>query len=246
MTPPLPFSVLLWFSFLLQRKWELCTLLTKPWITCPLTSHLSPNAPGLSHCDLARCHSWYLLNLFCFFFFFEPLQFPLLLPSHRYSSQRWSPNTFLHLIQVCPPIIREAFSEWLIQNAKLFIQSLTVPSVPCSVWLFFIALTIFNIFQHVYLHIFQNINSRRTEIFFFQDHSIFTPVLLPGKSHGWRSLVGCHPWGHQELDMTERPHFHFSLSCIGEGNGNPLQCSCLENPRNGGAWWAAIYGVAQS
>ena len=48
------------------------------------------------------------------------------------------------------------------------------------------------------------------------------------------------------LDTTERLHFHFSLSCIGEGNGNPLQCSCLENPRDGGAWWAAIYGVAQS
>ena len=46
--------------------------------------------------------------------------------------------------------------------------------------------------------------------------------------------------------MTERLHFDFSLSCIGEGNGNPLQCSCLENPRDGGAWWAAVYGVAQS
>src|SRR5574340_1272158 len=73
-----------------------------------------------------------------------------------------------------------------------------------------------------------------------------TPVLLPGKSHGWRSLVGCSPWGHEESDTTERLHFHFSLSCIGGGNGNPLQCSCLENPRHGGAWWAAIYGVAQS
>ena len=52
--------------------------------------------------------------------------------------------------------------------------------------------------------------------------------------------------GSPELDMTERLHFHFSLSCTGEGNGNPLQCSCLENPRDGGAWWAAIYGVAQS
>ena len=72
-----------------------------------------------------------------------------------------------------------------------------------------------------------------------------TPVLLPGKSHGRRSLVGCSPWGRTELDMTERLHFHFSLSCTGEGNGNPLQCSCLENPR-GGSWWAAIYGVAQS
>ena len=73
-----------------------------------------------------------------------------------------------------------------------------------------------------------------------------TPVLLPGKSHGQRSLVGCSPWGHEESDMTEQLHFHFSLSCIGEGNGNPLQCSRLENPRDGGAWWAAIYGVAPS
>ena len=73
-----------------------------------------------------------------------------------------------------------------------------------------------------------------------------SPVLLPGKSHGWRSLVGCSPWGREELDMTEWLHFHFSLSCIGEGNGNPLQCPCLENPRDGGAWWAAVYEVTQS
>ena len=73
-----------------------------------------------------------------------------------------------------------------------------------------------------------------------------TPVLLPGKSHGWRSLEGCSPWGRWGSDTTERLHFHFSLSCSGEGNGNPLQCSCLENPRDSGAWWAAVYGVAQS
>ena len=73
-----------------------------------------------------------------------------------------------------------------------------------------------------------------------------TPVLLPGKSHGRRSLVGCSPWGRQESDTTERIPFHFSLSCIGEGNGNPLECSCLENPRDGGARWAAVSGVAQS
>ena len=73
-----------------------------------------------------------------------------------------------------------------------------------------------------------------------------TPVLLSEKSHGWRSLVGCSPWGHWGSDTTERLHFHFSLSCIGEGNGNPLQGSCLENSRDGGAWRAAIYGVAQS
>ena len=73
-----------------------------------------------------------------------------------------------------------------------------------------------------------------------------TPSLLPGKSHGWRSLEGCSPWGHWMLDTTEWLRFHFSLWCIGEGNGNPLQCSCLENPRDRGAWWGAIYGVAQS
>ena len=73
-----------------------------------------------------------------------------------------------------------------------------------------------------------------------------TPVLLPGKSHGRRSLEGCNPWGRWGSDMTERLHFHFSLSCIGEGNGNSLQCSCQENPRDRGALWAAVYGVTQS
>ena len=64
-----------------------------------------------------------------------------------------------------------------------------------------------------------------------------TPVLLPGKSHGRRRLVGCSPWGCKKSDTTEQLHFHFLVSCIGEGNGNPLQCSCLENPRDGRAWW---------
>ena len=73
-----------------------------------------------------------------------------------------------------------------------------------------------------------------------------TPILLPGESCGWRSLVGCSPWGCNESAMTERLHFHFSLSCTGEGSGNPLQCSCLENPRGCGAWWDAVYGVSQS
>ena len=58
--------------------------------------------------------------------------------------------------------------------------------------------------------------------------------------------MGCSPWGREESDTTEQLRFQFSLSCIGEGNGNPLQCSCLENPRDGGAWWAAVCGVAQS
>ena len=69
-----------------------------------------------------------------------------------------------------------------------------------------------------------------------------TPALLPGKSHGWRSLVGCSPWGRWGLDITEQLHFHFSLSCIGEGNGNPLQCSCLENPSDGEPGWLPSVG----
>ena len=72
------------------------------------------------------------------------------------------------------------------------------------------------------------------------------PSTLAWKIHGQRSLVGCSPWGHEESDSTEWLHFHVSFSCIEEGNGNPLQCSCLENPRDGGAWWAAVSGVAQS
>ena len=72
------------------------------------------------------------------------------------------------------------------------------------------------------------------------------PHSMPGKSHGQRSLVGCSPWGRYKSDTTERLHLHFSLSCIGEGNGNPLLCSYLENLRDGKARWAAVYGVAQS
>ena len=71
-------------------------------------------------------------------------------------------------------------------------------------------------------------------------------LAIPQKYHGRGSLVGCSPWSRQESDTTEQLPFHFSLSCIGEGNGNPLQYSCLENPRDGGAWWAAVCGVAQS
>ena len=58
--------------------------------------------------------------------------------------------------------------------------------------------------------------------------------------------MGYSPWGRKELDTTERLQFHFSRSCVGEGNGNPLHCSCLENPRDRGAWWAAVCGVTQS
>ena len=69
---------------------------------------------------------------------------------------------------------------------------------------------------------------------------------LAWKIHGRRRLVGCSPWGREESDMTEWLYFHFSLSCIGEGNDNPLQCSFLENPKGGEVWWATFYGVAQS
>ena len=73
-----------------------------------------------------------------------------------------------------------------------------------------------------------------------------TPVLLPGESHGQRSLVGYSPRGHKESDTTEQLHFHFSLPCVGEGAGNSLQYSCLENPRDRRAWWAIVYGVVHS
>ena len=72
-----------------------------------------------------------------------------------------------------------------------------------------------------------------------------TPVLLPGKSHGLRSLVGCSPWGRESWTRLSDFTFIFH-SCIGDGNGNPLQCSCLENSRDSRAWWDAIYEVAQS
>ena len=119
--------------------------------------------------------------------------------------------------------------------AQLQLSNLCFPS--CSYFMCF--------FWHIALWVFDkyiescNQRNRRT-----QWHP--APVLLPGESHGPRSLVGCSPWGREELDMTEWLHFHFSLSCVGEGNGNPLQCSCLENPRDGGTWWAAFYGVTQS
>ena len=77
-------------------------------------------------------------------------------------------------------------------------------------------------------------------------HSSTLAWKIPWTEEPGRLQDPCSPWGRKESDTTERLHFHFSLSCIGEGNGNPLQCSCLENPRDGRAWWASIYGVAQS
>ena len=72
-----------------------------------------------------------------------------------------------------------------------------------------------------------------------------TAVPLPGKSHGQRSLVGCGPWGRWESDMIGRLHSPFSLSCTGEGNGSPLQCSCLGNSMDRGTWWATVHAVAK-
>ena len=66
---------------------------------------------------------------------------------------------------------------------------------------------------------------------------------IPMDGGAWKATVH---GGLEESDTTEQLHFHFSLSCTGEGKGNPLQCSCLENPRDGGAWWPALYGVARS
>ena len=107
-----------------------------------------------------------------------------------------------------------------------------------TVQFFFRSLLIVNYFNFWYLKLSLTVIWRR--------QCLPTPVLLPGKSHGPRSLVGCSPWGREESDTTERLHFHFSLSCTGEGNGSPLQCSCPKNPRDRGAWWAAVYRVAQS
>ena len=68
---------------------------------------------------------------------------------------------------------------------------------------------------------------------YFLGESNGTPLQYsPGESHGWRSLVGCTPWAREDSDITERHHFHFSLLCTGEGNGNPLQFFCLENPKD--------------
>ena len=87
--------------------------------------------------------------------------------------------------------------------------------------------------------------------FTFHFHALEKEMATPSSVLAWRIPGMGEPGGLQfmgslESDTTERLHFHFSGSCLGEGNGNPLQCSCLENPRDGGAWWAAIYGVAQS
>ena len=73
-----------------------------------------------------------------------------------------------------------------------------------------------------------------------------SPVLLPGKSHGWRSLVGYSPWSREELDTTEQLHFHFSLSCTREGNANPLQYGCLENPRDRSLVGCRLWGHTES
>ena len=85
---------------------------------------------------------------------------------------------------------------------------------------------------------------------------IYTYILEKAMAPHSSTLAWKIPWtekpgrlqsvGSLRVRQTEQLHFHFSISCIGEGNGNPLQCSCLENPRDRGAWWAAVYGVTWS
>ena len=104
----------------------------------------------------------------------------------------------------------------------------------------FMILNIYSLNIYIYTH-----THTHTHIFWRRQWHP-TPVLLPGKSHGQRSLVGCSPWGRSESDTTEGLHFHFSLSCIGEGNGNPLQCSCLENPRDRRAVGCRLRGHTES
>ena len=123
-----------------------------------------------------------------------------------------------------------------IKNEKTTSKALTSFSRKFTSICFFLLLTVVCLFW----------NKSKTSSWFQRRRWHPTPVLLRGQSHGRRSLEGCSPWGREESDTTEWLCFHFSLSCIGEGNGNPLQCSCLENPRDRGAWWAAVYGVAQS
>ena len=134
---------------------------------------------------------------------------------------------------------------WLWWIFVRWVKGLTLPAncsvcPPQTLWAFcFLALDDFPLGSLGFTFaITQDINWRR------QWHP--TLVLLPGKSHERRSLVGCSPRGRWESDTTEWFYFDFSLLCIGEGNGNPLQCSCLENPRDGEAGWAAVYEVAQS
>ena len=149
---------------------------------------------------------------------------------------------------------------WFSLNNLIILTGLLIKLFPIFTTLFpYSSFSIFTFLQDLLLHLWYGLDSVFISWFIYL-HMFFTcdyllpqrrqwhptPVLLPGKSHGWRSLEGCGPWGRWGSDTTERLYFHFSLSCIGEGNGNLLQCSCLENPRDGGAWWAAVYGVAES
>ena len=105
--------------------------------------------------------------------------------------------------------------------------------------------------MHTSIHKKQTDTQKTKKTFLILWHSTFMEKAPHSSTLAWKSPWmeepgGYSPWGHVELDTTEQLPFHFSLSCFGEGNGNPYQCSCLENPRDGGAWRAAICGVTQS
>ena len=179
---------------------------------------------------LQYCTCWnevmhILVSFFSFFLFLSSFLFPSLLSSF----------ILIYTEFLFPPLLANRIS----LSVLLFHMHLSALQLSKTLQSLFLLL-----FHCKFMLVNKNLMQSSCDIRRRQWHP--TPVLLPGKSHGWRSLVGCSPWGHKESDRTERLHFHFSLSCIGEGNGNPLQCSCLENPRDGGAWWAAVYGVAQS
>ena len=127
------------------------------------------------------------------------------------------------------PLESRAYSYLVNQHRSIMVTYLTYQLIHCTFsWLTAIPSDIAMGALSILIADFSNSTHRRQ----WQP----TPVLLPGKSHGQRSLVGWNPWGRWGSDMTERLHFPFSLSCIGEGNGNPLQCYCPENPRDCGAW----------
>ena len=167
---------------------------------------------------------WFILGIFFFFWLWDLSSPPIHPVVETWSPNRWTPRGF-------SSGVTWRKSEWSIYTLKI----VTYTIIPTQV---------LSTGQGLYMRFRKKGKEWEAIIVYcwlFQRRQWHpTPVLLPRKSHGRRSLVGCSPWGREELYTTEQLHFHFSLSCIGEGNGNPLQCSFLKNPRDWGAWWAAV------